>query len=205
MVWLADELGGAPEPAAGGVMPAPIHEVAAVRIMVSADAAIGRFAALLAAVPAKAKQAFAQGLNEGGDLERTKIRRVLREQTGVKLAGSITKRTATRRAYAGRLEYDVDGTGKGMPIKEFPVSASARRPVTAQPWGVAHTFKRSFKTSGQGLLRARIGASRMPIRALYGPAVSKEIVKDASAAEWQANAAPTVERMVIKRLGRLLP
>lgn len=175
------------------------------RIMVSADAGLARFAGLLAAIPGKAKQAFAQGLNEGGDLERTKVRRTLREQTGVKAYSSITKRTATRRAYPGRLEYDVDGTGKGMPIKEFPVSASTRRPVTAQPWGVAHTFKRSFKTSGKGLLRARIGGSRMPIRALYGPAVSKEIVKGETAAEWQSHAAPTVERMVVKRLGRLLP
>lgn len=175
------------------------------RIMVSADAGLARYAGLLAAIPAKAKQAFAQGLNEGGDLERTQVRRTLREQTGVKAAGSITRRTSTRRAYAGRLEYDVDGAGKGMPIKEFPVSASARGPVTATPWGVAHRFKRSFKTTGQGLLRARLGARRMPIRALYGPAVSKEIVKDETAAEWQAKAAPTVERMVFKRLGRLLP
>lgn len=187
-------------------MPAPIHERGdGVRITVSADAEIGRFASLLAAVPAKARQAFAQGLNEGGDLERTQVRRTLREQTGVKAYSSITKRTGTTRAHAGRLQYDVLGTGKGMPIKEFPVAASARRPVTAKPWGVPHTFKRSFKTSGQGLLRARLGAERMPIRALYGPAVSKEIVKDETAGEWQANAAPVVSRMVMKRLGRLLP
>ena len=176
------------------------------RIMVSADTAIGRFATLLAAVPAKAKQAFAQGLNEGGDLERTKVRRVLRDQTGVKAAGSITKRTRSRRAYAGSLVYNLDGTGKGVPINEVLVKASVGARVTAMPWGVRHDFgPRSFKSRRLGLLRRRVGLRRMPIEAFNGPSVAKEIVKDASAAEWQANAAPAVDRMVVKRLGRLLP
>ncbi|WP_198293093.1 hypothetical protein [Methylobacterium sp. WSM2598] len=173
--------------------------------MVSLDGALGRYAAALAAVPARAARAMADGLNEGGDVERTAVRRALRAQTGVKRYGAVVERTSARRASPGHLEYAIDGKGKGMPIREFPVRAAVRAPVTAQPWGVSHTFARSFKTSAKGLLRARRGASRFPIRALYGPAIPKEIVRDQSAAEFEANAAGRVEGAVLKRLGRLLP
>ena len=175
------------------------------RITVSADAGAARFAALLAAVPVKARRAFVEGLNEGGDLERTQVRRNLKAQTGVTRYGAIVKRTHAKRAGASGLVYSIEGTGKGMPIREFRTRASARSPVTAWPWAKAHTFARSFKTSGKGLLRARLGPDRMPIRAFYGPAVSKEIIRDQTAADFQATAAPTVSRAVMKRLVRILP
>ena len=175
------------------------------RVTVTLDAAVERFASRIAAFPAKARQAMAEGLNEGGDRERTQVRRALRHQTGVSKAGTITSHTDSRRASAGSLEYVIRGLGKGLPIRDFPVSAGTHSPVVARPWGVAHKFERSFRTSRKGLLRARRGASRFPIRALYGPSVAKEIVKDETAAEFTANAGPKVERAVIKRLGRLLP
>lgn len=175
------------------------------RITVSADDALSRFAGLLAAFPERARRAMVDGLNEGGDLLRTQARRDLRAQTGVLKAGSITKRTGSRRATSGSLEYMITGSGKGMPIREFRVKAGQGVPVTASPWNVSHTFARSFETKRQHKLMARRGATRFPVRALYGPAVSKEIVKDQTAADFEAQAAPTVERVVIKRLGRLLP
>ncbi|GEP11807.1 hypothetical protein [Methylobacterium gnaphalii] len=175
------------------------------RITVTLGPGVERYAAALSAVPARAMRAFAEGLNEGGDKFRTIDRRALKGQTGVKRYGTIVSHTGTRRASAGNLEYTVLGLGKGLPIKEFPVSAAAHGPVTAQPWNVGHTFERSFKTSRKGLLRARRGSSRFPIRALYGPSIAKEIVKDESAAAFHGQAAPLVEAAVFKRLGRLLP
>ena len=174
-------------------------------MIVTVGREVETYASALRALPPKVQRAAVQGLNEGGDKTRTPVRRDLREQTGVKAYGSITKRTATKRAHPGRLVYEIIGTGKGMPIKEFPYRAAVRAPVTAQPWRVAHTFARSFKTSAKGLLRARRGPSRFPIRALYGPAVPKEIIKDRTAAGFEAHAAPNVERAVMRRLGRLLP
>ncbi|RVU13151.1 hypothetical protein [Methylobacterium oryzihabitans] len=175
------------------------------RVTVTVGPGAAAFAAGLAALPPKAQRAMVEGLNEGGDKTRTPVRRDLRDQTDVKAYGSIVKRTDTKRAHPGKLSYEILGTGKGMPILEFRVSAGVRRPVTATPWGVAHTFARSFKTSGQGLLRARLGPGRMPIRALYGPSVAKEIVKDRTAAHFLADAAPRVEAAVMKRLARILP
>ncbi len=153
---------------------------------------------------ARAQRVMAEGLNEGGDKVRTQVRRDLKEQMNVKKYGAITSRTPSRKASPGNLRYEIQGEGKGLPIEEFPVRSAAHRPVTAQPWGVSHTFKRSFKTTGKGLLRARISSRRFPIRSLRGPAVSKEIVKDRTAAHFEAEAAGTVERAVVKRLGRLM-
>lgn len=175
------------------------------RITVSLDAAIARYADRIAAMPGRARQAMAEGLNEGGDLERTQVRRALRQQTGVSKAGTITSHTKSKRASAGNLEYTISGLGKGLPIRDFPVRSGIGAPVTARPWNVSHTFERSFQTSRKGMLRARRGASRFPIRALYGPSVAKEIVKDDTAEEFSAHAGQRVERAVIKRLGRMLP
>ena len=173
--------------------------------MVSADAAIARFAGRIAAMPAQPRCAMVKGLNEGGDLERTKVRRDLREQMGVTKAGTVTKHTGSKRATAGDLTYEIRGTGKGLPIREFPVRSARGAPVTARPWAVTHKFARSFTTSAKGLLRARRGAARMPIRALRGPSPAKEIVKDQTAAGFMATASPLVMGAVVKRLGRMLP
>ena len=176
-----------------------------VRITVSFDHALDRYGDRLQAFAKQLPRLAADSLNEAGDLERTQVRRSLRHQTGVKAYGSITKRTSSHRASPGHLQYDILGAGKGMPITEFPVKAGAHKPVTAQPWGVSHTFARSFQTSAQGLYRARLGPKRFPIQSLNGPSVAKEIVKGETAAGFEATAAVTLDRILIKRLGRLLP
>lgn len=148
--------------------------------------------------------AIARGLNEGGDKVRTRVQRTLKQQTGVKAYKSITSRIKTKRAHAGGLSYQIIATGKGMPIKEFPVKASVHRPVTADVWAVAHTFERSFMTSAKGLLRARRGASRMPIRKLYGPALPKELGKGETPHAFYAAAAEYVPPAILKHLAKAL-
>lgn len=175
------------------------------RIMVSGDGIAERFGGMLVAAAADIDRALVQGLNEGGDLETTQARRNLRGQTNVKRYGTVLRNTGQRKASAGNLEYRIEGRGPGLPIKEFPVRASVRTPVSADPWGVGHTFARSFKTRGRGLLLAREGGDRLPVRKLYGPSIAKEIVKDETAADFEGSAGPRVEGAVFKRLGRLLP
>ena len=106
----------------------------------------------------------------------------------------------------GRVESSTPtpGQGKGLPIKDFPVEASVGGPVTVEPWGVSHTFARSFVTSSRGLLRARRGSAREPIRTLRGPAPAKELVKDQSAAVFEAGVRAIVEPIVTRRLARLM-
>lgn len=172
-------------------------------MVINLDAAFARYTGDLGAVAGKIPRLTSDALNEAGDKVRTIVRRSLREQTGVRLAGSITKRTSSKRAGPGHLVYEIHGTGSGMPIAEFPVKAGKGGPVVASPWGRSRAFKRSFKSPARGLLRARLGAGRLPIRSLRGPAVSKEIVKGETLATFDAQAAPMVEQMVVKRLGRL--
>lgn len=120
--------------------------------------------------------AIARGLNEGGDRVRTQVQRALKQQTGVKAYSSITKRIRTNGAAAGRLAYVIHAMGPGIPIKEFPVKASAHGPVTANVWATPHTFKRSFKSSVRGLLLARKSDDKYAeIRVLYGPNLAKEL------------------------------
>jgi hypothetical protein len=63
-------------------------------------------------------------------------------------------------------------TGKGIPITEFPVTVTSKG-VAAKTWGVDHLFKRSFTEKLTGKLRARLGPSRFPSRALCGPSLPK--------------------------------
>jgi len=166
----------------------------------------------------KIPMAIARGLNEGGDLVRTRVQKALWKQTNVKKYSSITSRMRTVRAYgssapksgigpvgSGSLAYQIIATGKGIPIKEFPVKLT-RKGVDAQSWGVDHLFKRSFGLAGKDAdgFRARLGSKRFPIRKLYGPALTKELGKDASAEAFYAGARTLIIPAILKHLGKAL-
>ena len=150
-------------------------------------------------------RAIGDGLNEGGDKVRTQVQKALWKQTGVVKYTSVTKRMHTLRASqatGGGLRYQIIASGKGIPIKEFKVSAG-KSGVVAFPWAVEHDFKRSFALSG-ARYKARVGAARFPIRSLFGPSLPKELVKEASAATFLREAEREVPAAILKRLARLL-
>lgn len=156
--------------------------------------------------------AIARGLNEGGDKVRTRVQRELKEQTGVKAYSSITSRISTMRAFpeAARQEgvgqramaYQIVAHGKGIPIAEFPVSVTSKG-VDAKTWGVDHLFKRSFQQKKKGGLRARLTSSHEPIRALYGPALPKELLKGAVVDVFRAATAEFVPGTILKHVARM--
>ena len=154
---------------------------------------------LARAASGNALRALKEGLGEGGDKVRTKVRKALRAQTNVKKAESVNSRTSSVRA---GLEYIIKGTGKGIPIEEFPVSAPGH--VTASPWGVARVFKRSFVRPDTGAYSARLSSKRFPVRKLFGPSIAKEIVKDQSLAAFEAGVRSDVIPIIEKRLARIL-
>ncbi len=127
-------------------------------------ASLDTFVAKVAALGADAPVEMARGLNDAGDIVRTQVRRALKDQMGVTSYGIVVDATGSIPASPSGLVYKITGTGKGLPIKDFPVSAAPGGPVTAMPWGVSHTFTRSFKTTRAGRLLARRGASRLPVR-----------------------------------------
>lgn len=157
----------------------------------------------------RVETAVARGLNEGGDLVRTQVRRALKEQTGVKAYRSITSRTeqagkGTNRAAPGRLTYAIYASRKPIPLGEFPVKVTVGPGggVDGKTWGVDHLFKRSFVLHGK--FKARLGSARMPIRTLLGPNLAKELTKDRSAAAFWSTTAEAVPPAVLKQLAKAL-
>ena len=137
-----------------------------------------------------------EGLYEGGDKVRTRVRRALKKQTGVSAYSTITQNVEGIRS---GMSYLIKTDRGGLPIKLFPVSAPGS--VSASPWGVSRTFKRSFVKAG-GKYMARISSKRLPVRSLYGASLKKEIVKDASLAAFDAGVKADIAPMIEKRLKR---
>jgi hypothetical protein len=175
-----------------------------------------------------------EGLREGGDKVRTKVRRALKEQMGVKKYGTIVRGVDGVLSHSGILRYIIRGSGQGLPIEEFPVSAKAgqghirwsRREhwklqtreslgrfgkiqdvppeVTASPWGIARTFKRSFVAKVGYRAAIPGGKYGWVMRKLFGPGIAKEIVKDKSAGAFEMSVRTDVLPAIEKRLARLI-
>jgi hypothetical protein len=160
-----------------------------------------RFAVMRASIP----RALSLGLNEGGDKVRTQVQRALKQQTNVKAYSSITKRMRTVKAGPGSLSYAIVATGKGIPIKEFPVHLTMRG-VDADTWGVEHLFARSFGIKGEGVggFRARLGTERYPIRRLYGPALPKELNRGVVPSVFVLSAGEFVPPAIMRQLARVM-
>lgn len=201
-------------------------------MQVTVSGSLATILAPLQNLPEKAQRAMREGLQEGGNKVRTKVRKALQKQMGVTKYGVIVSNTTGTIANAG-LNYIIRGTGKGLPIENFPVKGKAaggadrwsrRRhyllqgrdgrgrfgklkdtpdEVTASPWAVSRTFKRSF-VGGGGYRAAIPHGGKFRIRKLYGPSVAKEIVKDASLASFQASVRIDVAPAIEKRLARVL-
>lgn len=126
-------------------------------------------------------QALAFGLNNGGRLVFTEVRRELWKKTGAKKYATITSRTYNMPAKPGALTFTIVARGKPTPIREFPVRRVAWG-VQAAPWAATRVFEHSFqlKMHGGGYVpgawRARTGPARETVRLLWGPNIAKELV-----------------------------
>lgn len=150
---------------------------------------------------------ISRGLNEGGDLVRTQVRRSMKEQTGLLKLQSVTKRQRILRAVPGASPtYTILFSGKPTTkAAEFRTRVSMGKGggVTVWLWGVAHKFKRSFQQKLKGGLRMRLDAARLPVRGFDGPNLAKEAVKGDVATTFLVSAAAIVPETIAKRLARL--
>lgn len=169
------------------------------------DAAIREFARKTQQLAGGAARVeLRRGLQDGGNKVRTLVRRALKEQTGVVRYGLIVERVTSYIADgAGEITYNITTRGKGLPIKEFKWSVPGN--VQAMPWNVSHLFARSFRTKVKGLLRARTTSKRFPIRALYGPSLPKELVRDKSLDAFEKGVRTIVSASIAVRMARLMP
>ena len=173
-------------------------------ITVKFDGAMRAYLAKLDGMADKVPSAMAAGLNDGGRIVFGQVTRALKKQINPRTAAPITARTFATLAKPGHLAYVISAKAGGLPIKEFNVSGSEAGGVTADVWGRAHLFKRSFVTSTKGLYRARRTSKRMPIRALRGASVAKELVKDQSLATFERTVQTAVAASLTARLALLL-
>ena len=153
----------------------------------------------------QAPHVIRRGLNRAGDKTRTKVIRVLRDQTGAKY-GAIKKALKVKRATYGRLEYRIDASGQHLSLKEFG-ARQGKKGVSAAPWNKRQVFKHTFGPKIKGLgghVFVRTTNERVPIEKLWGPAIPKEMVKDESAAAFYAAAREYLPDAILHELAALL-
>lgn len=141
-----------------------------------------------------ARKVMSRALNHEGDKGRTQIKRVLVRQTGIKY-GQVNKAMKTIRSSPATLTYTLEARGDETNISLFG-ARQRKKGVSAAPWGTRRIFKHSFVVpSYDGRVYVRRGASRFPLKALYGPNIARELLKDESRAAFLAGSANIADRV----------
>ena len=130
----------------------------------------------------KSHRAYQMALNRTGERTFTVVKRVLAPQVGL-TQKVVVERGAMRlnKAHGGSLAVTVTSSGSHLPLRLFK-ARQTREGVTAAPWGKRRLFRGTFTVgSAGGNVFRRLTKDRLPIKKLWGPAIPKEMVKDASA------------------------
>ena len=173
-------------------------------IISASDQLLARYGNALAALgEGQARTALSRALNHEGDKGRTRVKRAVVKQTGIKY-GAVDKAMATVRSTPTTLTYTLKARGDETNIAWFGGAQRRKKGVSAAPWNKRRIFARSFIVPRFGRAFIRTSKSRLPIRPLYGPNLVRELVKDSCAAAWQSGGANIVAR-VAHEIGRMLP
>ena len=149
-----------------------------------------------------AVRAFSRALNSEGNKVRTQVRRALRQQTGAK-AGLINSETRTIRSSFANLSYTIEARGDYLGLSHFSPRQFGYG-VRAKPWGRWQRFKSAFLVGSlANNAFVREGRARLPIKKMFGPAIPKEMVRDATRDAFEA-AQPQVLAEATRQIGRLL-
>lgn len=183
-----------------------------VRISV-ADQVMARYGNQLGALGAgEAPRLMAMALNREGNKGRTRVRRALMAQTGIR-SHQISKAVKTINAGAGRLQYTIEARGGetnismfGLKVRWKKISAISNRQrmkvqeVSASPWNTTRTFAGAFSIAKFGKrVFKRSTDDRFPLKPVYGPNLAREIVKAQTRTEFE-----TIAPKVADEVGRLL-
>ena len=107
------------------------------------------------------------------------------------------------RSTPATLTYRLKARGEETNIAWFG-GVQRGKGVSAAPWNKRRIFAHSFIVPRFGRAFLRRSKQRLPIRGVYGPNVARELVKDSSAAAWQAGVANIVAR-IGHEIARMLP
>ena len=149
-----------------------------------------------------ATRAFNRALNSEGNKIRTLVRRSLRQQTGAK-AALVSRETRVIRSSFSNLSYTIEARGEHLGLSHFSPRQFGYG-VRAKPWGRWQRFDGAFlvgSLSNNAFVRE--GRARLPIRKMFGPAIPKEMLKDATRDAFEA-AQPDVLAEATRQIARLL-
>jgi hypothetical protein len=150
-----------------------------------------------------ARRVMMRTLNHEGDKGRTQVKRALVRQTGIKY-GLINKAVGTVRATPVLLEYVLKATGDETNLNLFN-ARQGKRGVNAAPWGRRQIFEHAFMVPAYGYrVYVRTGDDRGPLKALFGPNIARELVKDETADTFRRGSAGIATR-IAHEISRVLP
>lgn len=181
------------------------------RIVIRADEHLAQYGNQLGALGGgQAARLMAMALNREGDKGRTRVRRAVMEQTGIR-SHQLTKAIRTKRAGPGRLAYEIEAKGTETNISMFGLKVTWRegsamgqirmlQTVSAAPWNTRRVFPGVFSIKRfDNKVFKREGKGRFPLKPVFGPNLAREIVKAQSKAEFE-----TIAPKVGVEVGRLL-
>ncbi|MHC0055329.1 hypothetical protein [Actibacterium sp. D379-3] len=149
-----------------------------------------------------ATRAFNRALNNEGNKVRTQVRRALRQQTGAK-AALINRETRSIRSTFSNLTYTIEAQGDYLGLSHFSPRQFAYG-VRAKPWGRWQRFDSAFLVGSlANNAFVREGNARLPIKKMFGPAIPKEMVQDATRDAFEA-AQPDVLAEATRQIEQLL-
>lgn len=154
---------------------------------------------------------MSMALNSVGNKGRTRVRRGLMDQTGIR-SHQINKAVKTIRAGGGRLQYALEARAGETNISMFGLKVTWRegsamgqirmlQTVSAAPWNTRRVFPGVFSIPKYGnRVFKRGGPGRFPLKAVHGPNLALEIVKAQSRTGFDITA-PKVGEEVGRLLG----
>lgn len=183
------------------------------RIVIRVDEHLAQYGNQLGALgTGQTARLMSMALNREGDKGRTRVRRALMQQTGIR-SHQLTKAIRTKRAGPGRLSYEIEAKGTETNVSMFGLKVQWRRVtaistrermklqwVSASPWNQGREFPGAFsiKRFGKRVFK-RTSDARFPLKPVYGPNLAREIVKAQSRTQFE-----TIAPQVGVEVGRLL-
>lgn len=152
----------------------------AAAVSISVDTSqIEALARVIDAVPAGIRDVvIPRSLNDVGDQVFTAVKRSVAQQTGA-TAGRVAKALDKKRATPGVHVFKIVASDRFMSLKDFGPKQT-KKGISSAPWKKRRVFPGTFFGPG-GHVYKRTGKSRLPIEKLYGPAIPREMIRDATA------------------------
>ena len=121
-----------------------------------------------------------RALNRTGDQAFTVVKRVLAKETGLKV-GRVARHLKKNRAGPNLLRYEIEARGGYLTITKGNFGArQIRKGVSHKAWGRRQTADGAFIPKGRRVAFKRLSRARLPIKALYGPSIPREMVRGES-------------------------